>query len=315
MVIRGDQQQTGHVNPTIPGDRTSPSASLRTGAAARDTRPALITSRRSDAARDAVGPSTIRNMLQTGPGPRRRRLRLSSGALVGVALAGSIGAVTAVNATLFPSLGRPTTESVWQNPGKVPSTEAERTDPTTPRAGRTLVVDPTAPPVVSPASARALTTTRPASSNAPTTSIEVLPVPTPAGAKPAHSGSTSNSGTVTGTTIAAVPAVAPVAATGTKTGGGSSTSSPVATDDSSTSVPVARPATDPSTTDASMPTGTGGTAPGNTSDTSDTSDDGERDDDQSGDDQSGGGSSSGGGGSSSGGGGGNSGKGTGTGGG
>lgn len=211
----------------------------------------------------------VRDVLQTGPRSRRRRLRLSTGVLVGVALAGSIGAVTAVNATLFPSLGRTTTESVWQNPGKVPSTEAESTEPTTPRAARVLVVDPTAPPVVSAESARALTTTLPASSDAPTSSVDVLAVAQPTTAKPSNSGSSgSGSGTVTGTTIATVPTPAPVTTSGTKSGSGgssSSTSGPATTDHSSTSTP----STDPSTTDATVPTDTGGTAPGDTVDDGD----------------------------------------------
>jgi hypothetical protein len=231
----------------------------------------------------AAGAMAIRDVLQTGPRTRRRRLRLSSGALIGVALAGSIGAVTAVNATLFPSLGRPTNESVWQNPGKVPSTEAESTQPTTPRAARVLVVDPTAPPVVSAESARALTTTLPASSEAPTSSVEVLAVPQPTTAKPTGSGSGSNSGTgtVTGTTIATVPTAAPVTTSGTKSGSGGSsspTSGPAGTDHSSTSSPDTTAGTDSSTTDASVPTDTGvtgvtgvtgGTAPGDTVDDGD----------------------------------------------
>ena len=56
---------------------------------------------------------------------RRRPLsRLSNATLIGLACAGSIGAVGAVNASLFPSLGHPTSESVWQNPGKVPASAA-----------------------------------------------------------------------------------------------------------------------------------------------------------------------------------------------
>ncbi len=265
MVIRGPHRQTGPVIPTTPGDRTAQSASSRTGNGTTDARPALITSRRADATTRAMAPMAIRDVLQTRPRSRRRRLRLSSGALIGVALAGSIGAVTAVNATLFPTLGRPTTESVWQNPGKVPSTEAESTEPTTPRAARVLVVDPTAPPVVSAESARALTTTLLASSEAPTSSVEVLAVPLPTAAKPTNSGSSSNSGTVTGTTIATVPAAAPVTTTGTKSGSGgsgSSTSGPAATDHSSTSTP----STDPVTTDTTVPSDTGSTAPGNSVD-------------------------------------------------
>lgn len=271
MVIRSAHRQTGPVNPTNPGDRTAPPASSRTGNGVADARPALITSRRTDVAMGSTAPMAVRDVLQTGPRSRRRRLRLSTGVLVGVALAGSIGAVTAVNATLFPSLGRTTTESVWQNPGKVPSTEAESTEPTTPRAARVLVVDPTAPPVVSAESARALTTTLPASSDAPTSSVDVLAVaqPTtaqPTTAKPTSSG--SGSGTVTGTTIATVPTPAPVTTSGTKSGSGgssSSTSGPATTDHSSTSTP----STDPSTTDATVPTDTGGTAPGDTVDDGD----------------------------------------------
>lgn len=196
-------------------------------------------------------------------------MRLSGGALIGIALAGSIGAVTAVNATLFPSLGRPTNESVWQNPGKVPSTDAPSTQPTTPRAARVLVVDPTAPPVVSAESARALTTTLPASSDAPTSSVEVLAVPQPTTAKPTTSGSGSGGGTVTGTTIATVPTAAPVTTAGTKSGSSSTTSGPATTDHSSTSSPATTPTSDPVTTDGSAPTDTQDTAPGDTVDDGD----------------------------------------------
>lgn len=212
----------------------------------------------------------IRDVLQARPRNHRRRVRLSTGALVGIALAGTIGAVTAVNATLFPSLGRPTTESVWQNPGKVPSTEAASTQPTTPRAVRVLIVDPTAPPVVSAESARALTTTLPASSEAPTSSVEVLALPQPTAARPTGSGSGSSgsSTTVTGTTIATVATVpnpSPVTTAGTKGASSSSTSGPATTDHSSTSTP----STDPDTTDDTVPTDTGDTVPGDTIDDGD----------------------------------------------
>ena len=271
MVMSGHHRQTEDVPTTTPGDPTTGAASSRPGTAAADARPTLIASRRTDASMGAASAMAIRDVLQTGPRVRRRRLRLSSGALIGVALAGSIGAVTAVNATLFPSLGRPTTESVWQNPGKVPSTEAGGTEPTTPRAARVLVVEPTVPPVVSAESARALTTTLPASSDAPTSSVEVLAVPQPTTAKPTSSGSGSGSGsgTVTGTTIATVPTPAPVTTSGTKSGSGgssSSTSGPASSDHSSTSSPASTPSTDPSTTDATVPTDTGGTAPDDTVD-------------------------------------------------
>jgi len=264
MSVSGHRRQTDDVPPPTPGDPTTGAASSRPSTTAADARPALITSRHTDASMGAASAMAIRDVLQTGPRVHPRRLRLSSGALIGVALAGSIGAVTAVNATLFPSLGRPTTESVWQNPGKVPSTEAEGTEPTTPRATRVLVVEPTAPPVVSAESARALTTTLPASSDAPTSSADVLAVAQPTTAKPTGSG--SGSGTVTGTTIATVPASAPVTTSGTKSGSGgpsSSTSGPATTDHAST------PDTDPSTTDATVPTDTSEGAPGDTVDDGD----------------------------------------------
>jgi hypothetical protein len=266
MSVSGHRRQTDDVPPPTPGDPTTGAASSRPGTTAADARPTLIASRRTDASMGAASAMAIRDVLQTGPRVHRRRLRLSSGALIGVALAGSIGAVTAVNATLFPSLGRPTTESVWQNPGKVPSTEAEGTEPTTPRATPVLVVEPTAPPVVSAESARALTTTLPASSDAPTSSADVLAVAQPTTAKPTGSG--SGSGTVTGTTIATVPASAPVTTSGTKSGSGgssSSTSGTATTDHPSTSTP----STDPSTTDATVPTDTSEGAPGDTVDDGD----------------------------------------------
>jgi hypothetical protein len=271
MSVSGHRRQTDDVPPPTPGDPTTGAASSRPGTTAADARPTLITSRHTDASMGAASAMAIRDVLQTGPRVHRRRLRLSSGALIGVALAGSIGAVTAVNATLFPSLGRPTTESVWQNPGKVPSTEAEGTEPTTPRATPVLVVEPTAPPVVSAESARALTTTTvPASSDAPTSSVDVLAVAQPTTAQPTGSG--SGSGTVTGTTIATVPASAPVTTSGTKSGSGgssSSTSGPATTDHSSTSTPSTDPSTDPSTTDATVPTDTSEGAPGDTVDDGD----------------------------------------------
>ena len=78
-----------------------------------------------------------------GASRQRRSLgRLSNATLIGLACAGSIGAVGAVNASLFPSLGHPTSESVWQNPGKVPTSTAGHTAPSA-RAERVVVVDPT----------------------------------------------------------------------------------------------------------------------------------------------------------------------------
>lgn len=144
---------------------------------------------------------------------RRRPLsRLSNATLIGLACAGSIGAVGAVNASLFPSLGHPTSESVWQNPGKVPASAAADTTPS-PRAERVVVVDPTFALVVGvgPAGGSAGVAIESTSTElAPPSTLDAIGAARPAAPRPAAtsgsggSGSGSGSGSVQGITTSTV---------------------------------------------------------------------------------------------------------------
>ncbi len=139
---------------------------------------------------------------------RRRPLsRLSNATLIGLACAGSIGAVGAVNASLFPSLGHPTSESVWQNPGKVPASAAADTTPS-PRAERVVVVDPTFALVVGvgPAGGSAGVTIESTSTElAPPSTLDAIGATRPAATSGSSgSGSGSGSGSVQGITTSTV---------------------------------------------------------------------------------------------------------------
>jgi hypothetical protein len=228
-----------------------------------DPRPVLLT---SDASRGSGGRALgVRDVLAAAP-RRARRLRRSRGsglALIGVALVGSIGAVSAVNVALFPHLGETTAESVWQNPGRVPPQSLESTS-TTPRSDRTVVVDPTVPPrlvAVAPSTApsSSAATEQVAGTEAIVESASVTP-----GQRPAGSGGstpTTVAGvTVTGTTLPRSPA----APSGSGSGSGSTGSGTVVTAAGGTG------GTDDTGPDTSA---TVGTAPSNTWGTSNSSPD------------------------------------------
>ncbi len=211
-----------------------------------------------------------RETARAGLRRRRSRSRLSNATLIGLACVGSIGAVGAVNASLFPSLGHPTSESVWQNPGKVPTSTAGDTTPSA-RAERVVVVDPTFALVVGvvPAGGAAgavieSTSTEPA----PLSTLDAIGAAQPAAPRPAAasgssgSGSGSGSGSVQGITTSTVPTNSSPTVDSPDHVTPSTPSTPVTTDDHG----VDGPDTTADTTADTTPSATVDSTPSDTTD-------------------------------------------------
>lgn len=200
---------------------------------------------------------------------RRRSLsRLSNATLIGLACAGSIGAVGAVNASLFPSLGHPTSESVWQNPGKVPASAAAATTPS-PRAERVVVVDPTFALVVgvgpaggSAGAAIESTSTEPA----PPSTLDAIGAAQPSAPRAVASGSSgSGSGSGSGSVQGITTSIVPTSSSPTVDSPDHVTpSTPGTTDDHGVVGPDTTTDTTPSPTDDSTPSDTTDPASGGT---------------------------------------------------